>query len=189
MGVSISLSNTSPKPGDTVTVSWSLKNDFMASYYFKVDLYTDGKYIKNLYKGRLSSGSSRSGSTSIIAQEGTHTVEVVASLSIDGTTWTDYDSASKSYTTRVGFTLKSWSINANPKEVQPGDTINITATVYWEAPGGVKFKLKINGFGHSWISNEVSASSSPTVMSTRITVPSSVSPGTYQISVSLQAYY
>jgi len=189
MGVTISLSDTSPKPGDEITVSWELVNDFTSQWYFKVDLYIDGSYVKNLWKGRIPGGSRRSGTTTITAQQGTHKVEAVAYLSTDGQNWMDYDSDSESYTTSGGFKVNSWSVSPSKKTAKPGEKVTVTVEVDWEAQGGVKFRCLVDAFGDRKPTEPVDAQTSPTSFSFDIKVPEDASPGDHTIAITLQAYY
>lgn len=103
-------------------------------------------------------------------------------------TWHEVGTKNVSITVYPSQPVRSWNVSVSPSEVYEGGTMEIVATIYWEAPGGVQFKLDINAFGKHLTTNAVAASTSPTTIRVPMTVPKGVT-GKQNISVALYAYY
>ena len=86
--------------------------------------------------------------------------------------------------------VKSWSVKPDKQEVVEGGTLTIIATVNWQAPKDVKFKIAVEAFGKRYESKEVSAKvgQSPIEIRMSIQVPTGII-GSKTMKVILYAYY
>ena len=192
MALSISLSTTSPKPGQQVNCHFIYTKTFSWAAMIRIKFYLDGTLIHTEDSGGPVSGTGTwDGYFTFYAPRtpGVHKLSAQAEVSSDGVNWLPGDNASITFTV-LGqeVTISSWNVSVDKTAVSPGDIVTLTTTVYWEAPGSIQFKLDINAFGRQYSTNPVSVSTSPAIIKTQLKVPSDVS-GSQTISVTLDAYY
>jgi len=193
VSLTISLSKTLVKPGEEITCYFDYTNYTMSRYGYKVSIAAklDGKLVYSDSMDFPGTGGEWTGNFTFRAPStpGAHILVVEASTNESGYWKTDATS-SATFTVQGSLNpIKSWSVSLDKTTVSPGDTVQITATVDWEAPGGIGLKLDISAFGRSWEASYPNVSTSPAVLKTQITVPSDASSGTHDVDVTLKAYY
>ena len=98
---SVALSKTTVDPGESIRVDWSLTNDIMSSYYFKIDFKLNGSLVRTENLGSVGSGRTESDSFTFNApgSSGTYKFEAIVYLRPSPyADWLDYDSVTKQIT-------------------------------------------------------------------------------------------
>ena len=150
VGFNVSVSPTTVKPGETVTVKWSLSNTLGVPGYFKIDFYLDGDKLTSKYLGSVGPGYSKSGSFAITAtpSTGTHTVKGIVYISFDNTTWTDIDDAQATFQVAT-VTTPTIKMSVKPSisaEAGKSFTVPVTITISGLGhPLSVKAEVEIGG--------------------------------------------
>jgi len=87
------------------------------------------------------------------------------------------------------FKVSSWSVSIDKTTISPNEQAKVGITVNWSGAQSAKFKASIEAFGYNFVSDEVIATKSPYSFNVIIQTPKDIKPGTYQIKVTLLAYY
>ena len=129
MTISFTLDKTKVKPGETVRVSWTLRNGWTKSYPFKIEFKIDGSPLRTIDLGTVYSGQTKTGSFTFTAPKtsGTYTIEAISYLSVYGQ-WTDEDSYTKTLTVEQVIIPPKGEIqyiNVNGNSVRNGGSVTI----------------------------------------------------------------
>ena len=94
MTVSFTLDKTKVKPGETVVVNWTLRNEQAKSYPFKIEFTINGSPLRTIDLGTVYSGQTKTGSFTFIAPKTpkTYTVKAVSLMEVMPYNWVDDDS-------------------------------------------------------------------------------------------------
>jgi len=101
MAVGVSVDKSTYQLGETVTVSWNVKNfSSTSTLYYKVEFYLDGALLKTIDVGQVAPLVKESGAFTFSAPStaGSYTLTAVSYTSFNGRDWMDEDSQSVTFT-------------------------------------------------------------------------------------------